>query len=212
VAIVIATDGLPTSCSNYTSPVYGGFEQTKQEFVNALRSLEGLPVWIVIRLCTDEESVVSFYNDIDASLELSMEVLDDFCGEGKKIFDSNPWLNYGLPLHRMREMGYHDRLFDLLDERLLTKSELRDFCYVLFGEEKGFDGLSDPNIDWETFVHDIERLVQITGKTWDPITKKLKPWIDTKSLHMAYRNSFDFLFTCDPIIGERLFMRYFSCG
>jgi len=131
-----------------------------------LQSLEGLPVWIVVRLCTDKGSVVLFYNNLDASIELSIEVLDNFCGEGKEIYDSNPWLNYRLPLHRMQEMGYHDRLFDLLDERLLTKSELRDFCYVLFGEEEGFDGLSDPTIDWEDFVRDIERLVQITGKTW----------------------------------------------
>lgn len=40
-----------------------------------------------------------------------------FSGEslgGKK--GENPWLDYALPLHRLRETGYHDRVFDMLDE------------------------------------------------------------------------------------------------
>ena len=32
----------------------------------------------------------------------------------------NPWLNYSPPLHRAREIGAHHRIFDVLDERLLT--------------------------------------------------------------------------------------------
>lgn len=52
VAIIIATDGLPTN-------EYGiGGRQQNVEFTEALRLLEGLPVWIVIRLCTDEDNVV----------------------------------------------------------------------------------------------------------------------------------------------------------
>ena len=47
VVIVIATDGLPTDERGY------GGTSHKEEFVNALRLLEGLPVWVVVRLCTD---------------------------------------------------------------------------------------------------------------------------------------------------------------
>lgn len=64
VVIVVATDGLPTDERGYGGDVH------KKEFVEALRLLEGLPVWVVIRLCTDEESVVEFYNELDATLEL----------------------------------------------------------------------------------------------------------------------------------------------
>ena len=46
VAIIIATDGLPTDDRGY----FG--ELVKEQFLGALRSLEGLPVWVVIRLCT----------------------------------------------------------------------------------------------------------------------------------------------------------------
>merc|ERR1712183_482939 len=65
VSTILATDGLPTdSCG------YGG-TAIRQQFMHALRSLEGLPVWLVVRLCTDEEAVVEFYNDLDNQLELS---------------------------------------------------------------------------------------------------------------------------------------------
>jgi len=52
VVIVLATDGLPTNSYGISSSA------TKQEFQDSIRRLEGLPVWIVIRLCTDEETVV----------------------------------------------------------------------------------------------------------------------------------------------------------
>ena len=71
VAIIIATAGLPTDDHGY------GGKEHQQQFVQSLRMLEGLPVWVVIRLCTDEEDVVQFYNDLDQVLELSIEVLDE---------------------------------------------------------------------------------------------------------------------------------------
>lgn len=96
VAVIIATDGLPTDDQGM------GGHGPQREFVSTLRMLEGLPVWVVIRLCTDEESVTEFYNNLDAELELSMEVLDDFVGEAGEVQQMNRWLNYGLPLHRIR--------------------------------------------------------------------------------------------------------------
>ena len=76
--------------------------------------LEGLPVWVVIRLCTNEKKVTEFYNQIDEVLEFNLEVLDDYLDEAKEVHKHNKWLNYALPMHRCRELGYHDRLFDLL--------------------------------------------------------------------------------------------------
>jgi hypothetical protein len=92
--IVLATDGLPSNDFG-ESP-----ESVKKEFIAALKSLQSLPVWVVLRLCTDNDDVVEFFNDLDAVLELPLEVIDDFFGEGKEIYKANKWLNYGLPLHR----------------------------------------------------------------------------------------------------------------
>jgi len=175
--IVLATDGLPSNSLGETN------SYIKEQFVQSLRALEGLPVWLVIRLSTDEESVVDFYNSLDDQLELSMDVLDDFCGEALEIYEHNPWMNYGLPLHRLREMGFHDRVLDMIDERQLTSSEIRDFCVLLFGE---CDGLPDPDTDWNAFSMHVKELLSKEDLQWNPVTKRMSPWIDMKQLDRIY--------------------------
>ena len=179
VVVVLATDGLPSDSSGITS------RATRREFENALRSLEGLPIWIVVRLCTDEEDVVDFYNNLDSQLELSLEVIDDFTGEALEVYEHNKWLNYALPMHRIREMGFSHRLFDLLDERPLTKDELRDFFFLLFGTDK-FDGVPDPQIDWKRFCDHISVIVNSEQKQWNIIRKRMMPWIDMRKLDKKF--------------------------
>lgn len=181
VAVILATDGLPTDDQGY-----GGDEIT-QEFIRALRGLEGLPIWLVIRLCTDEANVTDFYNQLDGMLELSLEVLDDFLGECKEVQANNPWLNYALPMHRCRELGYHDRLFDLIDERALTKGELRDFCVLLFGTD--YAQVPDPVVDWKGFITYIQGRLTQEQPQWNPVRKKIKPWISIKKLNKMYNPS-----------------------
>jgi len=55
VAVIIATDGLPTDSQGTHSP------SIVRDFVDSLKVLEGLPVWLVIRLCTNESGVVVCY-------------------------------------------------------------------------------------------------------------------------------------------------------
>ena len=55
IAIVLATDGLPTDSTGVSNTYH------KKCFIESLRQLEGLPVWLVIRLCTDDEEVVVSY-------------------------------------------------------------------------------------------------------------------------------------------------------
>merc|ERR1712224_484646 len=180
VVIVLATDGLPSN-------PYGVSGQTElTEFKNAIRSLEGLPVWVVVRLCTDENQVVEFYNNLDSDLELSLEVIDDFTGEAEEVYEHNPWLNYALPLHRIREMGFSHKLFDLLDERPLTKDELKEFFLLIFGPAK-LDGIPDPQIDWKGFLKHIQKIVEKhEQKQWNPMKKTRTPWVDVKKLNKAY--------------------------
>jgi hypothetical protein len=182
IAIILATDGLPSNeqgiCNDFI----------RKQFVESLRSLEGLPVWLVIRLCTDEDAVVDFYNGLDDQLELSMDVLDDFCAEAAEVYEHNSWLNYTLPIHRLREMGYHDRVFDMIDERKLTRGELRDYCMLIFGVDQ-FDGVPEPDNDWEGFMRAIERLLRREKPQWNPIKKKVMPLLDLKKVNKQYGNN-----------------------
>jgi hypothetical protein len=177
-AVVLATDGLPTDNEGNSN------DYVRQQFIQTMRSLEGLSVWVVVRLCTDEESVVSFWNDLDSQVELKLEVLDDFQGEAQEIHSLNKWLNYALPLHRMREMGFHHRIFDLLDERKLHLSEVREFLRILFGPK--FDEAPDPDTNWKGFVELIEACLKDEQKQWNPITRRKEPWIDVKKLAKEY--------------------------
>ena len=178
VAVILATDGLPTDEEGFVS------EDITEEFVRALKSMEGLPIWLVIRLCTDEKKVTDFYNSLDGRFNLSLDVLDDFVGEAKEVHRHNKWLNYSMPLHRCRELGYHDRLFDLIDERPLTKRELRRFCGLLFGYK--VDQIPDPDTDWKNFVSFIVEHVALEPYQYNPIKKKRLPLIRVHALNKLY--------------------------
>lgn len=60
-AVIIATDG----------------ESSDGEMAAAMAPLKELPCWVVVRLCTDEDKVVSYWNNIDKVLELDLDILDD---------------------------------------------------------------------------------------------------------------------------------------
>ena len=84
--------------------------------------------------------------------------------------------------------SFYDRVFDLIDERALTKSELRRFFMLLFGEEN-FDSIPDPSIDWMGFLEATERLLRLEGYNslkWNPVKKKVMPFIDTYQLNKKY--------------------------
>jgi hypothetical protein len=107
--LVIATDG----------------ESSDGDIATAMRPLQSLPVWVVIRLCTDDERIVNYWNNIDSQLELEMDVLDDLFGEGEEVVEGNPWITYGEPLHRMREFGITLKEMDLIDEARLSSEQMR---------------------------------------------------------------------------------------
>jgi len=81
--------------------------------------------------------------------------------------------------------GFHEQVFDLIDERTLTKGELREFCLILFGEHN-FDSVPDPGVDWLSFLSEIERLLNQEKKQWNPIKKKNMTWINTSALNRIY--------------------------
>ena len=98
-AVIIATDG----------------ESTDGSVAEAMKPLQKLPVWVVIRLATDAPEVVRYWDEIDKELELEMDVLDDLTQDARQVQKNNPWLRYGDEFHRMREFGASFKEMDLVD-------------------------------------------------------------------------------------------------
>ena len=113
--LIIATDG----------------ESSDGNIAEAMAPLKDLPVWVVVRLCTDEENIVNYWNNIDEQLELSMDVLDDLCGEAEEVNAKNPWLTYGEPIQRLREFGIAIKELDLLDETALSPDQVRLYAKIM---------------------------------------------------------------------------------
>lgn len=68
--LVLMTDGAPTPVGSGTPT-----PQAARAALDELRSLTiSLPVRLVVRLCTDEESAVDFWNTADAEEELPLDV------------------------------------------------------------------------------------------------------------------------------------------
>jgi len=106
-------------------------EATDSKLTKVMKQLKDLPVWVVVRLCTNDPVIIRYWNEIDQELELNMDVVDDYHGEGMEIKKLNPWLTYGEPLHRIREFGVHIKELDLLDEQECQIAQVRQIAAVM---------------------------------------------------------------------------------
>jgi len=169
VAIVIATDGLPNE---------------HVSFLNAMRMMQKLPVYIVVRLCTDDDAAMHFWKTLDLDLNVPVEILDDFESEAHQVYSMNPWITYSLPLQRIREWGYRSEILESLRDRPLTIEEMRDCCALIFGVPSL--NLCDPKTNWLGFREDIEALVSHESRQWHPVLRRTKGWINLKVLGDIY--------------------------
>jgi hypothetical protein len=78
-------------------------------------------------------------------------------------------------------------LFDLLDERPLSKAELHLFCGLLFGTH--LNEIPDPISDWDSFISYVEDRLGHEIPQWNPLTKKIRPWINLKKLNSISNES-----------------------
>lgn len=174
VMLTIVTDGIPTV------PAGGGVRDDTQAFVQCLRHFAtSLRSFIVIRLATDEDKVVDYYNKMDEELELPLDILDDICGEAKEVYEAgNGWLTYSPLIHRVREGGSTDKLFDLLDERPFLPTEIRSFLEsLLLGPE-------DPPLPREPkeLFASVSKLVHASPLVYDGRTGKMAPPVNLDKL------------------------------
>ena len=122
-SLIILTDGEPTD----------------GDFLEALKPLADLPVWIVIRLCTNDEKVVQYWNEIDSTIEFNIEVLADLNEEAVEVFTRNSWLTYSEPFHRLREFGISLKEMDMLDEVPLSLEQIALICSIMLAQVQLLD-------------------------------------------------------------------------
>ena len=194
IAIVYVTDSLPKNDDGMEG------DQAAAEFLNVLQELEGVPVWFVIRLSTDEQAVVNFYGNVDNMISseersghmqtgLHLDVLDDYVSEAEEIQKHNPWLNYGYPLHLCRESAVNFPVFDALNDRPLLHDELAKFICLLFDRHtQAFmeQPLPNPKTEYRAFREEVQQLLQKNGGLWNPIKKRIMPWIDVRVMDRIY--------------------------
>lgn len=168
VVLVIATDGLPTSAFSAVSS-----EVEKRRLTDALKRLGfELSVIIVIRLVTDDDDVINFYNEVDKEVELPLEVIDDLMSEAKEIrSQGNSWLAYSPLLHKIREGGNFIKLLDLLDERRLTPTEVSVMVQLLLRNEQ-----DEPlPRSAENFCNALADAIQRAPLVYDPLSRSMVP-------------------------------------
>ncbi|KAL7527561.1 hypothetical protein ACHAXR_002014, partial [Thalassiosira sp. AJA248-18] len=195
ITVVICTQGMPTNSKGQSGTTI------RQEFREEVWALSKLPVKIIIRLCTDDEKVRDMFNDMDGRFD-SVDVLDDYWGEAMEVYLYNPWLTYSIGLHRLREAGLAPDVLDDLDERPLTLDEIHQLCKLLFGGEDGDVDLPLPPYqptasdqlrrtswvdNWIPFIIGMETLVEKEKLQWNPIKKRLAPWIDVQKLESSLK-------------------------
>ncbi len=89
-----------------------------------------------------------------------------------------------LCFHAVSQSSFCFSFAAFIDERALTKGELRDFCSNLFGTE--VEAVPDPNMTWPDFMRYVEEQIGLEQNQYDPIRKKQAPWINLKVLQKIY--------------------------
>jgi hypothetical protein len=185
VTLTIVTDGLPTLGGPAGEDAYEVAEVERTAFVEELRKFAStFNASLVIRLATDDSTVIDYYNQIDDEVDLPLDILDDVQGESAEIhMAGNGWLTYTPMIHRIREAGVMDKLFDLLDERPFEPHEIAAFLgYVL--RKRGDPKLpADPDGLYQT----VEAACNAADLAFDGKSAKMAPPVSLKLLSKALR-------------------------
>lgn len=170
VALIIYTDGEPSD---------GNFKST-------IDILKNLPVFVVIRLCTDLSSVQSYWAEVEKNVELNLDIIDDYKNEALEIYNVNNFLNYCYPIHKIREYGITDRIFDHLDEGSLTLDQVKKYVSYFLSPED-FAKIPDITNPKQFFA----ALNEFAPKFqfFDPVKGKLAPFLHVSALKRKHKTS-----------------------
>lgn len=169
VCFNIITDGQP-------SDEYA-FERELRELIRQYS------IFLTINLCTEDESVVRYYNSLDVQLgtEISgLDVIDDFEQEAAEINrKGNRIVAYSMDLHVCRMAGCYSPIADLWDEMLLPPHLVTKLCNEVLGIEH--DGEIDiPNwaVQTDEYCALIEEHTRKMPMVYDIWLRRMRPVVD----------------------------------
>ena len=86
------------------------------------------------------------------------------------------------PLHRLREWGCPNKIFDLLDEASLSHAQMRDCVGVILGAAE----LPHPQIDYAGFEAELTAALGRTPPVFDPLRRRHEPWVQVSRVRKRF--------------------------
>jgi len=182
IILIIITDGLPSE------DFYTGQEADKIKFRDVLIKYMKLPAVsrLVLRLVTNDEEVISWYDLLDKHPEIPMDGLDDLVGEAVQIYDKgNKWLNYSLQIQQVRTLGTENLILDWLDEIKLDKRNIITFVISLV--QLNHTDIPDITTDLESFFLWVEERIHQMPLVWNPLTETMSYPLNISELRYALK-------------------------
>ena len=95
------------------------------DIAKTLKEIQGFDVSITIRLFTDDEKSITYWNNINKDLEIKLDIINSYFNEIIKVKKYNPKLNYTTYFHKLREYGVIDPRFHHIDQISLSKYDIK---------------------------------------------------------------------------------------
>ena len=139
-------------------------------------------IYLTINLCSDNDSIISYWNDLDKSIgsEISgMDVIDDMEAEYNEIRAAgNHFFTYSMDLHIARMAGCFNVVADLMDEETLhIHHTIKLVNDLLFNRDRGSSDITNWAFDKENYLKRIEEKIRTQNKVYDIRTKSFQPII-----------------------------------
>ena len=160
-----------------------GQPNNKQQFKRCLENLcRQYNVFLTINLCTNNNEIVEYYNDLDKVLgnEVSgLDVIDDFYSESIEIIKAgNGFITYTSDMHICRMAGCNSIIADSLDEGpLKIHHKMRLIKEIL--------GNTDLMPHWTNRKQYLQWLHKNNKQVYSIFYRKFRPLIDENSINFA---------------------------
>jgi hypothetical protein len=83
-----------------------------------------------------------------------------------------------------REFGIHLKELDLIDESRISAEQMRMVCSILLGVR--VDDFPHPSAEFSAFMDTLRYQLDKSPEVYDSVTKKLKKWVDVRSIQKCY--------------------------